>query len=87
MYMWQRPSWPEFKWDERALEKPLSETRFKQGQLLGQMKGLGFNLQEQAVLETLTQDVIKSSEIEGEKLDANQVRSSVARRLGMRVFF
>ncbi len=83
MYIWACPDWPEFTWDANAIERPLSDVRFKQGRLLGRMAGLGFELQEQAVLETLTRDVVKSSEIEGERLDAKQVRSSVARRLGI----
>jgi Fic family protein len=62
---------------------PLASTRHKQGRLLGQMEALGFKVKEEAVLRTLTDDVLKSSEIEGETLDAEQVRSSVARRLGM----
>jgi Fic family protein len=61
----------------------LAAARHVQGRLLGQMEGLGFPLKEDAVLRTLTEDVVKSSDIEGETLDANQVRSSVARRLGM----
>jgi len=83
MYIWEQSSWIEFRWDKSALEKTLAETRYKQGRFLGRMEQLGFELQEQAVLETLTQDVLKSSEIEGEKLDPNQVRSSIARRLGL----
>ena len=62
---------------------PLAETRNLQGRLLGKMQSLGFELQREAVLSTLTLDVIKSSEIEGEIFDLAQVRSSVARRLGM----
>ncbi len=65
------------------LAEPLGSVRYRQGSLIGQMKGLGFRLQQEAVLETLTKDVLKTSEIEGEKLDAVQVRSSVARRLGL----
>lgn len=61
----------------------LGTVRHRQGRLLGRMQGLGFRLQEEAVLHTLTEDVLKSSEIEGENLDRNQVRSSIARRLGM----
>jgi Fic family protein len=61
----------------------LGKVRHRQGRLLGRMQGLGFRLQEEAVLHTLTEDVQKSSEIEGENLDKNQVRSSIARRLGM----
>jgi Fic family protein len=61
----------------------LAATRHLQGRLIGQMEALGFRIKEEAVLSTLTDDVVKSSEIEGEKLDAAQVRSSVARRLGI----
>lgn len=63
----------------------LSEVRHKQGRLLGKLEGLGFQLREEATLETLTQDVIKSSEIEGESLPIDQVRSSIARRLGIEI--
>ena len=62
---------------------PLAAARHLQGRLVGQMEALGFKVREEAVLRTLTEDVLKSSEIEGEKLDADQVRSSVARRLGI----
>lgn len=61
----------------------MAGARHKQGRLLGQMEAFGFKVREEAVLRTLTEDVVKSSEIEGEKLDADQVRSSVARRLGI----
>ncbi len=67
------------------LAKSLASVRHDQGRLLGHMEALGFPLQQEAVLQTLTEDVVKSSEIEGEKLDATQVRSSIARRLGMDV--
>lgn len=60
----------------KTLAEPLASVRYRQGGLIGQMKGLGFPLQQEAVLETLTKDVLKTSEIEGEKLDAEQVRSS-----------
>ena len=63
----------------------LERVRLKQGRLIGKMEGLGFDLRAEAVLQNLTEDVIKSSEIEGEKLDRTQVRSSVARRMGMAV--
>ncbi len=63
--------------------EPLAAVRHQQGRLIGHMEALGFNLRQEAVLETLTFDVLKTSEIEGEKLDAEQVRSSIARRLGM----
>jgi Fic family protein len=77
--------WPKFRWDRDRLAKPLASVRHQQGRLIGHMEALGFQLQQEAVLKTLTADVVKSSEIEGEKLDVNQVRSSVARRLGMDV--
>lgn len=82
-YIHQKPDWPHFRWNQEVLAGPLAEIRHRQGRLLGRMEGLGFSLQKEAELETLTLDVVKSSEIEGEKLDANQVRSSIARRLGL----
>jgi Fic family protein len=75
--------WPRFQWSGERLAQPLAEVRHQQGRLIGRMEALGFNLRQEAVLKTLTEDVLKSSEIEGEKLDAAQVRSSLARRLGM----
>jgi Fic family protein len=83
MYIHERKEWPEFKWDQARLAGLQAEARHLQGRLLGRMEALGFRLREEATLQTLTQDVIKTSEIEGEKLDAEQVRSSIARRLGM----
>ncbi|MEK6805735.1 MAG: Fic family protein [Pseudomonadota bacterium] len=83
MYIWERPEWPNFRWDDGALSAPLADASHKQGRLLGRMEGLGFDLKLRAHVETLTEDVIKSSEIEGEVLDRDSVRSSVARRLGM----
>ncbi|HYC85047.1 MAG TPA: Fic family protein [Chryseosolibacter sp.] len=77
--------WPAFKWENDKIILPLSAVRHKQGRLMGKLEGLGFRLREEATLETLTQDVIKSSEIEGEKLPADQVRSSIARRLGIEI--
>ncbi len=82
-YIYQQPGWPRFHWDEGAITGPLADVRHKQGHLLGRMEALGFSLQKKAELETLTLDVLKSSEIEGENLSAQQVRSSIARRLGM----
>ena len=82
-YIHQLADWPRFYWDHEALASPLAEIRHRQGRLLGRMEGLGFSLQKEAELETLTLDVLKSSEIEGERLDADQVRSSIARRLGL----
>ena len=83
MYVWQLPDWPKFHWDHLRLARTLSQRRHEQGRLLGRMEALGFRSREQAVLRTLTQDVLKSSEIEGENLDPEQVRSSIARRLGI----
>jgi len=75
--------WPRFHWSAERTAEPFASARHRQGRLIGRMEGLGFNLQQEAVLQTLTADVLKSSEIEGEKLDAGQVRSSIARRLGI----
>jgi Fic family protein len=83
MYIHELQDWPRFSWNRERLAEPLASVRHRQGRLIGHMEALGFNLQQEAVLETLTADVLKSSEIEGEKLDAEQVRSSLARRLGM----
>src|ERR1700676_4423803 len=84
-YIYELPKWPKFEWDQRGLAKQLAAVRHRQGRLIGRMQSLGFPLQEEAVLQTLTEDVLKSSEIEGEILDKDQVRSSIARRLGMDV--
>ncbi|MFN3537758.1 MAG: Fic family protein [Brevundimonas sp.] len=84
-YVHERTEWPAFRWDDRALAQPLAAVRHRQGRLIGRMEALGFPLREEAVLRTLTEDVLKSSEIEGEVLDREQVRSSIARRLGMDV--
>ena len=82
-YIHELPNWPQFHWDDGRLAAPLSAARHLQGRLVGHMEALGFKIQEESVLRTLTDDVLKSSEIEGENLDADQVRSSVARRLGI----
>ncbi|MBP1093724.1 Fic family protein [Bradyrhizobium diazoefficiens] len=82
-YIHQLSDWPHFSWDAGALAKPLAAVRLRQGQLIGRMQTLGFAQQEEAVLTTLTEEVLKSSEIEGEKLDKDAVRSSLARRLGI----
>jgi len=82
-YIHELSDWPKFHWDEGRLAAPLAAARHLQGRLVGQMEALGLKVREEAVLRTLTEDVLKSSEIEGEKLDADQVRSSVARRLGI----
>lgn len=85
MYIHERKEWPKFIWDQNKLTNLLAQVRHLQGRLLGRMNALGFSLCEEATLKTLTQDVVKSSEIEGEKLDAEQVRSSIAQQLGMDV--
>jgi Fic family protein len=85
MYLWEQDGWPGLHWDDEQLSRLLAHVSREQGRLLGKMEGLGFELRSQAHLRTLTDDVVKSSEIEGEKLDSAQVRSSIARRLGMDV--
>lgn len=82
-YIHQRPSWPNLTWNAAELAPALAAVRHKQGRLLGRMEGLGFQLRQEASLTTLTSDVVKSSAIEGENLDPNEVRSSIARRLGL----
>jgi Fic family protein len=84
LYIHELPAWPRLTWDTR-LAASLASVRHQQGRLIGRMEALGFQLQQEAALQTLTVDVVKSSEIEGEKLDAEQVRSSIARRLGIDV--
>lgn len=82
-YIHDLETWPQFTWRVDALADRLAAVCHRQGHLLGRMQSMGFDLRAEAVLETLTEDVIKSSEIEGEVLDKDQVRSSIARRLGM----
>lgn len=84
-YIHELKNWPEFHWSQDRLADKLAAVRHQQGRLIGRMEGLGFKLRSEAVLKTLSEDVIKSSEIEGEVLDHEQVRSSIARRLGMDV--
>ena len=83
MYIHDLEDWPSFRWDSERLATPFADVRHRQGRLTGHMEALGLSLRQEAILQTLTSDVIKSSEIEGENLDAAQVRSSIARRLGM----
>lgn len=83
MYIWERPEWPNFTWDNTQLLEPLATARLKQGELLGGMTRLGFDLGARAQVESLAEEVVKSSAIEDEMLDRDQVRSSVARRLGV----
>jgi Fic family protein len=82
-YIHELPNWPKFSWDQNRLAERLAAVRHRQGRLIGRMEALGFPLRNEAVLQSLTQEVLKSSEIEGEILDHDQVRSSIARRLGM----
>ncbi len=84
-YIHQRSNWPNFTWQSDELIELISEVRNLQGRLIGKMESFGFQLQNEALLDTLTLDVLKSSEIEGEYLDLNEVRSSIARRLGIEI--
>ena len=85
IYIYQKENWPNFKWDSKEIILPLSNVRHLQGRLIGKMEALGLKLKNEAILETLTREVIKSSEIEGQILDLDQVRSSIARRLGIKI--
>ena len=84
-YIWQRDEWPNWSFDSHRLQALLSQVNLERGKLLGTMQTLGFELSEEACLKALTSEVVKSSEIEGEKLNPESVRSSLARRLGMDV--
>lgn len=83
MFIWERPEWPHFTWSDTRLLEPLAAARLKQGHLLGTMARLGFELKLEAQLAALTEDVVKSAEIEGEVFEREAVRSSLARRLGV----
>ena len=85
MYIWQCDDWPNFTWDVVALEGLLSRVNLEQGRLLGRMESLGFELKREAYLKTLTEEIEKSSKIEGENLDSLEVRSSIARKLGVNI--
>ena len=82
-YIHELTDWPNLRWSDERLAQPLAAVRHREGRLIGHMEALGFPLRAEAVLHALTEDVLKSSEIEGEVLDREQVRSSIARRLGM----
>lgn len=84
-FIHQIEDWPQFYWDERTISPLLAAVSRRQGRLVGRMEAMGFELRDEAVLETLTEEVHKSSEIEGEVLDKDQVRSSIARRLGINI--
>lgn len=85
MWIYEHQNWPSFTWDAETLVSKLADIRHRQGRLLGRMEGLGFELKREASLSTLTNDVVKSSAIEGENLNPEEVRSSVARRLGINI--
>jgi Fic family protein len=85
MYLYNNQDWPIFKWNSEKLLPLLSFVRNRQGKLIGKMGALGFELRNEANLEILTQEIIKTSEIEGEILNKEQVRSSIARRLGLEI--
>lgn len=85
MYIYQNTRWPQFEWEFERLFSLLAKVRHRQGKVVGKMGALGFGLKNQANLEMLTLDVLKSTEIEGELLNADQVRSSIARRLGLEI--
>ena len=84
-YIYEQPGWPHVSWSQDRLAGTLADVRHRQGRLLGHMESLGFPLREEAVFQTLTQDVLESSLIEGDVLDSQQVRSSLARRLGLEI--
>ena len=84
-YIHELSGWPELVWDAARLTPLLAKVRHRQGRLIGRMEGLGFSLRSEASLSALTADVVKSSAIEGEVLDVEQVRSSIARKLGLDV--
>lgn len=85
IYIHEKENWTDFIWDNQKVMSKLGEARNQQGRLLGKMESLGFDLQNEALLNTLTLDVVKSSEIEGEFLELEQVRSSIARKLGIEI--
>ncbi len=83
MYLWQSKQWPNWRYDLSVLAQPMAEVSHAQGLLLGRLADAGLALREQASLNALTEDVLRTSEIEGEHLDVGSVRSSIARRLGV----
>ncbi len=82
-YIWQASDWPSWRYDLAALAVPLAEVSRAQGLLMGRLADVGMTLRDQASLAALTEDVVKTSEIEGETLNVESVRSSIARRLGV----
>ena len=83
IYIWQHPAWPVFTWNDSRLITLLSEVRSLEGRIYGMMSGLGFDIQSHASLDVMTEDVLRSSEIEGVILNSDRVRSSIAKHLGL----
>ena len=83
IYIWQHTDWPNFRWDSAIVSEELNSLQTRQARLLGMLSALGFDLQKQTALESMTEDVLRSSEIEGELLNRDSVRSSIARHLGI----
>jgi len=83
MWIHEHQNWSNFTWDSETLFCKLADIRYRQGLLFGRLEGLGFELKREAGLITLTNDIVKSSAIEGENLTPEEVRSSIARRLGI----
>ena len=81
--LWQKKSWPDFKWDSERLLKPLGVVRFNQENLMAQVRELGFDSQQAARADVLVEDALKISAIEGEILNPDAVLSSVGRQLGI----
>ena len=84
-YIYENKNWTKFTWQDKSINVVFGEVRLMQGKIIGQMNTLGFSAKEEATLTALTLDVVKSSEIEGELLNYDQVRSSIARRLGINI--
>lgn len=82
-YIWQQASWPNFTWDKEAIGEVLGQAQVCQSRILGMLSALGFDIRQQTALESITEDVVRSSEIEGELLNRDSVRSSIARHLGV----
>lgn len=82
-YIWQQAGWPNFTWDKEAIGEVLCQAQVCQSRILGMLSALGFDIRQQTALESITEDVVRSSEIEGELLNRDSVRSSIARHLGV----
>ena len=83
LYIWQASDWPQWRYDLARLAEPMASVSHAQGRLMGRLADVGMALRDQASLSALTDDVLKTSEIEGEQLNVDSVRSSIARRLGV----